>query len=113
MITIYHNNRCGKSRSALCLLEESGKSFTVVEYLKEIPTVDELKKLLKLLQLKPQDIIRTKEPIYVEQFKGKTLSDDEWIQVLHEHPILIERPIVVNGNKAVIARPPEKVREIL
>jgi len=113
MITIYHNNRCGKSRSVLCLLEENGQPFNVVEYLKEVPTVDKLKQLLKLLKLKPQDIIRTKEPLYVEQFKDKSLSDDEWIEILHEHPILIERPIVINGTKAVVARPPEKVHEIL
>lgn len=113
MITIYHNNRCGKSRNALSILQEKNIPFKVVEYLKDVPTIEEIKTILKKLKLKPHDIIRTKEAIYLEKFKGKTLTDDEWLQVLHEHPILIERPVVINGNKAVVARPPEKVNEIL
>lgn len=113
MITIYHNNRCGKSRTALCILEEQGKPFKTVEYLKDVPTVEELKSIIKKLKIKPHDLIRTKESIYIENYKGKTLSDDAWIEAMHEHPILIERPIVINGNKAVVARPPEKVHEVL
>ena len=113
MITIYHNNRCGKSRTALCILEEQGKPFKTVEYLKDVPSVEELKSIIKKLKIKPHDLIRTKEAVYIENYKGKTLSDDEWIQAMHEHPILIERPIVINGNKAVVARPPEKVNEVL
>ena len=113
MITIYHNNRCGKSRSALCILEEKGQQFQTVEYLKDAPTVEELKSILKKLKMKPHDLIRTKEAVYIENYKGKTLTDDEWIHVMHDNPILIERPIVINGNKAVVARPPEKVNEIL
>lgn len=113
MITIYHNNRCGKSRSALCLLEESGQKFQTVEYLKDVPSIEEIKAILKKLKLKPHDIIRTKEAVYLENYKGKELTDAQWIQVLHENPILMERPIVINGNKAVVARPPEKVKEIL
>ena len=113
MLTIYHNNRCGKSRSALCILEETGKPFKTVEYLKDVPSVEELKSIIKKLQLKPHDLISTKEPIYLENYKGKTLSDDAWIEAMHKYPILIERPIVINGNKAVVARPPEKVNEIL
>jgi arsenate reductase len=113
MITIYHNNRCGKSRSALCILEEQGKPFNTVEYLKDVPTVEELKNIIQKLKIKPHDLIRTKETVYVENYKGKNLSDEQWIQAMHEHPILIERPIVINGNKAVVARPPEKVNDIL
>lgn len=113
MITIYHNNRCGKSRNALSILQEKNIPFKVVEYLKDIPTVEELKTILKKLKLKPHDIIRTKEPVYIEKYKGKTLTDEEWLQVIHQNPILIERPIVINGNKAIVARPPEKMLEIL
>lgn len=113
MITIYHNNRCGKSRCALELLEESGKKYEVVEYLKEVPSVEEFKSLIKKLKIRPHDLIRTKEAVYLEKYKGKNLTDEEWIKAMHENPILIERPIVVNGNKAVVARPPEKVREVL
>jgi arsenate reductase len=113
MIQIYHNNRCGKSRTALGLLQESGKPFKTIEYLKDIPGVDEIKSILKKLKVKPHDLVRTKEPVYLEKFKGKNLSDEEWIQILHEYPILIERPIVIHGNKAVIARPPDKIREVI
>ena len=113
MITIYHNNRCGNSRGAYCILEESGKKFQTVEYLKDVPTVEELKAILKKLKMKPHDLIRTKEAVYQSTYKGKTLTDEQWIQVMHEHPILIERPIVINGNKAIVARPPEKINEIL
>lgn len=113
MITIYHNNRCGKSRSALSLLEESGQKFQTVEYLKDIPAIEDLKTIIKKLKIKPHDLIRTKEAIYLENYKGKDLTDDQWIQAMHDHPILMERPIVINGNKAVVARPPEKVLDIL
>jgi len=113
MITIYHNNRCGKSRSALSILQEKNIKFELVEYLKDIPTIDELTTIIKKLKIKPHDLIRTKEPVYIEKYKGKTLTDAQWIQAMHENPILIERPIVINGNKAVVARPPEKVLEII
>jgi arsenate reductase (glutaredoxin) len=113
LIQIYHNNRCGKSRTALGLLQESGKPFEIIAYLKDIPGVNEIKSILKKLKIKPHDLVRTKEPVYLEKYKGKKLSDDQWIQVLHEDSILVERPIVINGNKAVIARPPEKIYEIL
>lgn len=113
MITIYHNNRCGKSRSALSILQEKNIKFEVVEYLKDVPSVEELTSIINKLNIKPHDLIRTKEPIYIEKYKGKTLSDNEWIQAMHEHPILIERPIVINGNKVVVARPPEKIHEVI
>ena len=113
MITIYHNNRCGKSRSALSLLEESRQKFQTVEYLKDIPTIEDLKAIIKKLKIKSHDLIRTKEAVYLENYKGKDLTDDQWIQAMHDHPILMERPIVINGNKAVVARPPEKVLDIL
>jgi arsenate reductase len=76
MITIYHNNRCGKSRSALSLLEESGQKFQTVEYLKDIPTIEDLKAIIKKLKIKPHDLIRTKEAIYLENYKGKDLTDE-------------------------------------
>lgn len=113
MITIYHNTRCGKSRTALCILQEKNLDVKVVEYLKDVPSVEELTGIIKKLKIKPHDLIRTKEAIYIEKYKGKTLTDTEWIQAMHDNPILIERPIVINGNKAVVARPSEKVNEIL
>ena len=110
---IWHNNRCGKSRSALQILEENGIKPEVVKYLENPPTAKEIKDVLKKAGIKAHDLIRTGESIYKELYKGKTLSENEWIDAMVEHPILIERPVVIHGDKALIARPPEKVLEIL
>ena len=109
MIQIYHNQRCGKSRSCLLLLEESNKEVEIVNYLNTPPTVHELAALLKKLNLSPIELVRQKESIWIENFKGKPLTDDEIIQAMAKNPILIERPIVVNGNRAIIGRDLEKV----
>ena len=113
MIEIYHNNRCGKSRDALAILTEKNVDFKVIEYLKNPLTASQIKTLLKKLNISAFDLIRKGETIFKENYKDKQLSENEWIVVLEQNPILIERPIVVNGNKAIIARPPEKVLEIL
>ena len=113
MIKIYHNVRCSKSREACSIVAEKGIKAEVVEYLKTPPTQKEIKELLSLLKLKAEDIVRKGEEIYKTKYKGKTLSDDAWLQVMHENPILIERPIIIKGNKAVIARPIEKLEELL
>lgn len=112
-IKIYHNNSCSKSREALKAITQSGNEFEVINYLQEVPSVDELKIILAKLQLKPIDIIRKTEKIYLEKFKGKDLTDEEWIVVLHENPILIQRPIVVDGETAVIARSEEELDKII
>lgn len=112
-ITIYHNNSCSKSRAALKEITQSGEAFEVINYLEEVPSVSELKELLAKLDLKPIDIVRKTEKVYLEKFKDKELSDEEWIIALHENPILIQRPIVVNGDKAVIARSEEAIDSIL
>lgn len=101
---IYHNNRCGKSRCALQVLEESGTPFDLIEYLKTPLTATEIRDLLKKLGKKPLEIIRTKEAVFRENYQGKNLTDEGWIAALVEHPILIERPIIVRGDKAWIAR---------
>lgn len=114
MITIYHNPRCTKSRQTLELLKSKGIEPKVIEYLKNPPTAKEIDEILKKLKLEPQEIVRNKEPIYEELgLKDKKLSRPEWIEVLVKHPILMERPIVVNGWKAAIGRPPERVLEVL
>ena len=113
MLTIYHNPRCRKSRETLQLIEDSGEMLTVVEYLKTVPSADDLADLIEKLNIEPQALLRKGEAIYKEQFKGKTLSDEEWIQAMVDNPKLIERPIVVRGDKAIIGRPPEKVKELL
>jgi len=113
MIQVLHNPRCGKSRSCLVFLEKSGKEFEVIKYLVEVPTFDDLQSIVKKLDIKPIELVRTKEPIWIEKFKNLTLSDDEIIKAMVQNPILIERPIVINGDKAVIARPMEKAAEII
>lgn len=113
MIKIYHNPRCRKSREGLGVVEKSGNDFEVVKYLQSVPTKKELKEILNCLDISPKMLVRTNEKIWKEKFRGKLLSDEEIIDAMLEHPILIERPIVANGNKAVIGRPTERIEEIL
>jgi arsenate reductase len=113
MIQIYHNNRCSKSRCGLQILEDSGKEFQVVKYLEDIPTTEELKSIIKLLGISPIDLVRKNEAIWKEHYKGKNLTDNEIIAAMACNPKLIERPIVINGNKAVIGRPPESILDII
>jgi arsenate reductase len=112
-ITIYHNPRCGKSRSALTLLEEKGVRPHIVEYLKTPPTKEELRSILKKLGMGPEQLVRKGENVYKEKFAGKQMTDEQWLEALAKNPILIERPIVVKGDRAVIGRPPENVLELL
>lgn len=113
MIQIYHNSRCGKSRECLFFLENSGQKYEIIKYLEEVPTFSALKEIIKKLDIRPIELVRLKEKIWIENFKDKLLTDDEIIQAMISNPILIERPIVVNGDKAVIARPLEKVATII
>ena len=113
MIQIYHNSRCGKSRECLAFLEDSGKEFEIIKYLENVPTFDELKSIIEKLNIKPIELVRIKEKIWLENFKNTTMTDDEIIQAMILNPILIERPIVINGDKAVIARPLAKAVTIL
>lgn len=113
MIKIYHNPRCSKSRQGLNLLEESGKDFEVVNYLENIPSKEELIAILDKLGISPIELIRKGEGIWKEHYKGKELSDDAIIEAMLQHPKLIERPIVVNGDRAAIGRPLENIGDIL
>lgn len=112
-LKIYHNPRCSKSRETLQLIEESGAQVEVVEYLNTIPSKEELTQLVAQLGIRPEQLIRKGEDVYKEHFKGKDLSDAEWIDAMVTYPKLIERPIVVKGNKAVLGRPPQNVLELL
>jgi arsenate reductase len=112
MAKIYHNPRCGKSRQTLKLLEEKNIPVEVILYLKDIPDEKELTSVLKKLKMKPKDLIRKGEKIFQEKYANMELSDNDWIQAMAEHPILIERPIVIEGQKAKIGRPPEQVLEL-
>ena len=113
MITIYHNPRCGKSRDCLAFIQNSNNEFEIIKYLETPLSYNELEVILQKLQLKPIELIRTKETIWLEKFKNVRLSDKQIIQAMVDFPILIERPIAVNGNKAVIARPFEKIQTII
>ena len=111
MIQIYHNSRCSKSRECLNLLEHSGVEFEIIKYLETPLSYDELEEIIKKLGINPIDLIRKKEKLWLENFKNKMFTVKELIQIMVSNPTLIERPIVVNGNKAVIARPIERTSE--
>lgn len=111
--TIYHNPRCMKSRQTLQLMRDNNVEPKIVEYLKEMPSAEELKYILAKLDLNVTDIIRKEEAVYKEKFKGKTFNDDEWLTIIDENPKLLQRPIVVKGRKAIIGRPPENVIDLL
>ena len=113
MIKIYHNPRCRKSREGLTLLENSGKDFEVIKYLETPVTESELKDVIALLNISPMDLVRKNEAIWKSDFKGRVLSDTEIINAMVSNPKLIERPIVINGTKAVVGRPPEQILTIL
>jgi arsenate reductase (glutaredoxin) len=113
MIQIYHNPRCGKSRNCLAFVTEKEQNIEIIKYLDTPPTKADIVKLLQKLNLKPIQLIRTKESIWIENYKNKTLTDDAIIQAMAEHPILIERPIVIKGDKAIIGRIPEEVAQFI
>jgi arsenate reductase len=109
MITIYHNPRCVKSRQGLAWLEASGKPYEIVPYMDGHLSAFELKKLIKLLGIKPLELVRKNEKLWKEKYSGKSLTDAAIIKAMATYPGLIERPIVVYKNKAVIGRPAEKI----
>ena len=113
MIKIYHNPRCSKSRQGLQILEESKVVFETIKYLENPPTIVELTEIIKLLSISPIQLVRKGEAIWKENFKGKTLSNEQIIEAMVQNPKLIERPIVIRGNKAVIGRPPSIIKTLL
>jgi arsenate reductase len=113
-VTIYHNPRCSKSRETLALLKGRGIEPKVIEYLQAPPSRSELKTLLRMLRLKPRQLLRSKEDAYrTAGLDNDSLDDNAIIAAMTAHPVLIERPIVVVGERAVIGRPPETVLELL
>ncbi len=113
MIKIYHNPRCRKSREGLELLEASGQEFEIIKYLDDTLSEEELTTLIKLLGISAEQLVRKGESIWKEQYRGKALTESEVVKAMVLHPKLIERPIVVNGEKAVIGRPKENIEGIL
>lgn len=112
-MTVYHNPRCTKSRNSCKLLTERGADFEVVEYLKTPLTAGGIAGLLVKLGMPAKDLIRKGEAIFKEHYKGKELTEAGWIEAMVKYPKLIERPIVVKGDKAVIGRPEERVLELI
>jgi len=113
-VTIWHNPRCSKSRQTLQLLTDQGHAPDVVEYLKAPPSTDDLRQVLDKLGMAPRDLMRRKEAAYKEQgLDDAGLDNAALIQAMHDHPILIERPVVLANGKAALGRPPEQVLEIL
>lgn len=113
-VTIYYNPRCRKSREALEIIKEKGYEPEIRNYLEEPPTKAELAEILRKMGKKPRDIFRKSEPLYKDLgLKNKDLSDEDLLEYLVKYPILIERPIVVKGQRAVLGRPPEDVKKIL
>lgn len=112
-ITIYHNPKCSKSRAALAILQERGIEPNVIEYLETPPSAEELRAIIAKLGIAPADLVRKGEHVYKELYAGKTLSETQWIEAMVAHPILLERPIVVRGERAVVGRPPESMKQLL
>ena len=108
---IYHNPRCRKSREALAILEDKGQDPEIVLYLETPPSREELQAVLRMLDIPASELVRKGEQVFKENFKGKALTEEEWLDALMQYPRLMERPIVVNGDKAIIGRPPEKLKE--
>lgn len=113
MIKILHNTSCSKSCAALQLLERSGEKLEIHEYLHRVPSQSELKDILRMLGITAEELVRKKEPYFQENLAGVSHTEQEWIDIMIEHPILIERPIVIVQGRAVIGRPIEKVLALL
>lgn len=110
---ILHNPRCRKSREGLGILEESGVDFEIVDYLKNPLSKEEIEDLLSKLDLEAIDLVRKNEPIWKQEYRGRDLTHAEIVAAMQKNPKLIERPVVISGERAVVGRPPEKIRELL
>lgn len=110
---IWHNPRCSKSRAALELLRERGLDLHVVEYLKSPPSRAEIKSVLGKLAIPAEALVRKGEDVYRDQFKDRTMTADQWLDALAAHPVLIERPVIIRGDRAVLGRPPENALELV
>lgn len=112
-LRIYHNARCSKSRAACSLVAERGLDAEIIDYLQTPPSVAELRDLLRKLGMAPSELVRRGETVFKEHYAGRVLTEEDWLEALAMHPILIERPLVVCGDRAVVGRPPERVLDLL
>jgi arsenate reductase (glutaredoxin) len=113
MLKILHNPRCRRSREGLEYLKQKTSDYEIIDYLKEGLSSSLLEEILLKTNLEPQKLVRTQEEIFVKELKGKSFTREEWIQILHENPKLLQRPIVISKHKAVLAQPPEMINCIL
>ncbi len=114
MLKVYFKPNCSTCQTALSLIRENTtEKIEKVEYLIEVPSIDELKEILRMLGMNAEQLVRKKESLYKEKYEGRKISEKQWLTILHENPILIERPIVVTGDKAIIGRPVERIVEFL
>ena len=114
MLKVYFKPDCSTCKTALDLIHEnSQEELQLIEYLIETPSEKELSEIISMLGIQSEDLVRKKEPLYHEKYEGKIISGEEWIRIMTEHPVLIERPVIVDGNRAIIGRPVEKIIEFL
>ncbi|MCE3295457.1 MAG: hypothetical protein K0R65_1171 [Crocinitomicaceae bacterium] len=111
--TLFYNPDCSKCQEAMCLLDDSKVEYEIVEYLTDVPTVDDLRRISEALKLPPMAFMRTGEPEFQQFYAGKELSDEECYEAMTRYPKLIERPILVQGNKAIIGRPPSRILDLI
>ncbi len=114
MLKVIFKPNCSTCRTALQMLKENSKEkIETVEYLVDTPTVEELSEIVRMIGGKPEDIVRKKEPLYKEKYEHRKISGAQWLKILNKNPILIERPIIIHGDKAIIGRPVEKIIDFL
>lgn len=113
MYKVYHNTRCKKSRAGLQFLQDKGMEVAIIEYLKNPLSIVELTQLFSKLNRKPSEMIRKQEAIFKSDFKGKSFTEDEWIRIIAENPKLLNRPIIVKGNKAIWGDPVDNIDDII
>ena len=114
MLKVYFKPNCSTCRTAMGLIHDNyDQEIETVEYLVDVPTQKQLKEIATMIGIKPEDLVRKKEPLYKEKFEGKKISSSQWLKILTENPILIERPIIIDGERAIIGRPVEKIVEFL
>jgi len=113
MVTIYHNPRCAKSRAGLAYLTNHGIDYQLVDYLKQGITPAQVAEFSRLTGLAVTDLIRKNEDLFKSEYKGKQITDEQWCQIIAEHPKLLQRPLIINQNKGILAQPPDRVNEIL